>query len=178
MQTKSELRKLIAARKRSYSPSALLEMSRQIALRLKRYELFNAARTVLLYYSLSDEVSTHALITEYAQSKRILLPVVIDSSELELRFYTDTYSLRKGAFGISEPSGSRFLNYGAIDLAVIPGVAFDVAGNRLGRGRGYYDRLLKKLQTFHVPTLGICFDFQKLPYIPTEEHDIAVDVVL
>ena len=153
-------------------------MSIPVMCRLESHALFRAAHTVLLYSSLPDEVDTHTFIRRWEGRKRILLPVVVSDSKLELRVYTGSSNMRRGAFNIDEPAGAAFTDYGSIDLAVIPGVAFDRHGNRLGRGRGYYDRLLARLGRVGVPTIGVCFDFQKLDAIPAETHDIAVGEVL
>ena len=107
--------------------------------------------------------------------KQILLPVVI-GNDLELRLYTGPQDLKKGAYGIEEPVGEPFTDYASIDLAIIPGVAFDVHGNRLGRGKGYYDRLLPRLP--HIYKIGICFPFQLLEEVPTEALDVRMDEVL
>ena len=123
-------------------------MSIPVMCRLESHALFRAAHTVLLYSSLPDEVDTHTFIRRWEGRKRILLPVVVSDSELELRVYTGSSNMRRGAFNIDEPAGAAFTDYGSIDLAVIPGVAFDRHGNRLGRGRGYYDRLLARLYPY------------------------------
>ena len=130
---------------------------------------------MLLYHSLPDEVDTHAFIRRWSAQKRILLPVV-KGDDLELRLYTGDDRLTEGAFHIDEPTGTAFTDYAAIDLAVIPGVAFDRQGNRLGRGKGYYDRLLPRIPTAYK--LGLCFPFQVLNQIPAEAHDIPMDEVL
>ena len=75
-----------------------------------------------------------------------------------------------------EPVGRRFLNYDEIDVAVIPGLAFDRKGGRLGRGKGYYDRLLSKLPDCRK--LGMCFDFQMVDAVPAEAHDIKMDDII
>lgn len=94
-----------------------------------------------------------------------------------LRRYTGKSDLKEGAFGIMEPCGEVFADYQAIDLAIIPGMAFDRQGNRLGRGKGYYDRFLPLLLPY-IYIIGVCFPFQLLDDIPTEEHDIKMDTVL
>ena len=137
---------------------------------------WQAARTVLLYHSLPDEVDTHDFIRRWSRSKRILLPVV-RGTDLELRLYAGDSCLAQGAFHINEPTGEAFTDYTAIDLAVVPGVAFDRLGNRLGRGKGYYDRLLPRLPAT-CPKIGLCFPCQLLDRIPSEAHDVRMDAVV
>ena len=75
-----------------------------------------------------------------------------------------------------EPSGELFTHYDSIDVAIIPGMAFDAGGNRLGRGKGYYDRLLARIPD--VYKIGICFDFQKVESVPADINDIKMDEVI
>ena len=122
-----------------------------------------------------DEVCTHDLIrTLHATGKRVLLPT-IEGEDLSLHIYDGERSLVKGAsFGIQESEGPLFTRFDSIDLAIIPGMAFTLRGDRLGRGKGYYDRLLPKL---HCPLIGIAFPFQIVEDIPTEKHDIRMTEV-
>lgn len=171
---KKELRRLVRSAKAAYSPDQLREMSRPIIDRLTSHPLYQRAGTILLYHSIPDEVCTHALISEAWQTKRVLLPTVV-GDHLELHEYSPTSATHEGAFSIVESEGALFTDFAAIDLAIIPGMAFDSAGNRLGRGKGYYDRLLPHLT---CPLIGICFPFQFLPHIPSEPHDRPVDEVI
>ena len=132
------------------------------------------ARTVLLYHSLPDEPDTHAFIRQWTGRKRILLPVVV-GDDLELRAYAGDETLQTGAFRIAEPTGKAFTDYAAIDLAIVPGMAFDRRGNRLGRGKGYYDRLLPRLVAYKI---GLCFPFQMVEDIPAEAHDVRMDEIV
>lgn len=142
--------------------------------KLEQHPKFEAARIVLLYYSLPDEVQTHDFVEKWHRQKTILLPVV-KGDVLELRVYTGKQSLTTGeAYHIEEPTGEAFTTYGQIDLAVIPGVSFDSEGNRLGRGKGYYDRLLPLLHSYNI---GICYEFQISEHIPTEPFDRTMDEV-
>ena len=110
----------------------------------------------MLYYSLPDEVDTHTLVDSLLMShKTILLPRVTGEGTMELRRYTGPSDLTIGAYNIMEPTGEVYDDYKEIDLAVIPGVAFDAAYK-----------------------LGICFTFQKVDSIPTDEHDIRMDEVI
>ncbi len=102
---------------------------------LEAHPAFRAANTVLLYHSLNDEVDTHAFIQKWSSEKRILLPVVV-GDDLELRIYTGPENMSiSGIYGIAEPTGEIFTDYADIDFIVVPGVAFDAKGNRLGRGK-------------------------------------------
>ena len=90
--------------------------------------------------------------------------------------YNKNASLNKGAFNIMEPYGTPYTNYSEIDLAIIPGMAFDNNGNRLGRGKGYYDRLLEKMTSIYK--IGICFPFQMVDNVPTECTDIKMNEII
>ncbi len=157
----------------SLSTTRLTE-SKEILALLEKHPAFQKAKTILLYYSLDDEIDTHSFVAKWCNKKIIILPKVI-GNELELKRYDGPENLEKGAYGIEEPTGKSFLNYSEIDLAVIPGVAFDTQGNRLGKGKGYYDRLLPKLSAYKI---GICFPFQLVEEVPIDQSDISMDEVL
>lgn len=142
--------------------------------KLEQLPVFTEAETVLLYHSLKDEVYTHEFVEKWKGSKTILLPIV-SGDELELRRYTGKQDMTIGSYGIEEPTGKLFTDFKSINLAIIPGVSFDSQGNRLGRGKGYYDRLLPKLSAYNI---GICFSFQVSSYVPAEEFDRKMDAVL
>lgn len=139
---------------------------------------WKAASTVLLYSSLPDEVSTDALINAAtASGKRILLPVICPGNKLKLCVYDSSQLHREPLYGIVEPGEDALTlaDYAVIDLAIVPGRAFTVDGKRLGRGKGYYDRLLPKLR---CPLWGVAFRCQIVPSIPTEPHDAPMHKVL
>lgn len=96
---------------------------------------------------------------------------------METRLYETEKDLVEGAFNIMEPQGPLFTDYGKIDVVVVPGMAFDKKGNRLGRGKGYYDRFLSQLPPY-IYKIGVCFDFQKFDNIPAEETDVRMDCVV
>ncbi|MDE5710183.1 MAG: 5-formyltetrahydrofolate cyclo-ligase [Bacteroides sp.] len=171
---KKELRKQVALLKTRHSSSATRQ-SAEIVAALEAHPAFRAANTILLYHSLKDEVNTHAFIRKWSREKRILLPVVV-GDDLELRLYTGAEDLAIGAYSIEEPTGARFTDYAAIDLVIVPGVAFDRNGNRLGRGKGYYDRLLPRIPSAYK--IGICFPFQVVEEVPAEPFDIRMDEII
>ena len=175
---KPSLRQYIRAQKREHTAAELAAMSEDIVNKVLASAEWREAGTLLLYYPLHDEVDVRALLHVSCEGgKRVLLPVV-KGEELELRLYEGESSLREGAFGIMEPTGPLFApeDYGEIEFAIIPGMAFDRAGHRLGRGKGYYDRLLPKLRAARL--VGVCFPFQFLDEVPAEPHDIAVAAVV
>ena len=147
-----------------------------IMAQVERLDCFSTARTVLLYWSMDDEVYTHDFVRRWYQEKCILLPCV-DGDDLLLRQYTGPESMQAGPqFGIPEPVGALFTELGKVDMIVVPGVAFDRNNNRMGRGRGFYDRLLKS--TPNAKKVGVAFDFQIFDTIPTEPFDVPMDVVV
>ena len=171
---KSELRQQIRDTKRLFTQQQLSEWSLPIVMRLK--ERLRDARVVMAYYSLPDEVCTHQLIDDLvAAGKVVVLPKVLDDETMQLCRYTGAHDLREGSYHIMEPVGEPFTNLQQIDVALIPGMAFDAQGHRLGRGKGYYDRFLR---TMDVRTIGVCFDFQKVEEVPVGDYDVPVDEVI
>lgn len=171
---KKQLRKTISEKKKRYDLTQLKDFSATLLDRLEQLPVFAQSNTVLLYHSLKDEVQTHEFVEKWKNSKTLLLPVVA-GDELELRRYTGKQDMSIGSYGIEEPTGELFTDLDSIDLAIVPGVSFDSSGNRLGRGKGYYDRLLPKLNTYNI---GICYSFQISTSIPTEVFDRKMDAVL
>lgn len=174
MQTKTQIRADIAQKKKQYTQEDLTRRSIRLWDQLEKHPLFQSAHTVLLYYSLPDEVQTHTFVEKWSKTKTIILPVV-KGDELELRTYTEKAHLIPGKFHIEEPTGEAITASHAIELAFIPGVSFDRDGNRLGRGKGYYDRLLQKRLLYRI---GVCFHFQlhETP-LPADSLDIPMDEV-
>ena len=129
---------------------------------------------ILAYWPLPDEVDIRPFIDQLvAEGKTVLLPKVTGDETMELRRYTSRADLQEGAFHIMEPIGEVFDDYEKIDVALVPGMAFDAAGHRLGRGKGYYDRFLSAHP--HLYKIGICFPFQRVAEVPSESHDVLMD---
>lgn len=134
---------------------------------------FMAAKIVLLYADMPDEVPMWPIIERWKTEKTLLLPA-IRHGQLEVCRYTGRESLRPGSFGILEPTGPSDVALESIDLALVPGVAFDRNGGRLGHGKAYYDRFLAQSALQHLKRVGVCFDFQVVPSVPTEKHDVLM----
>lgn len=174
---KSELRKHVRELKRQYSEEQLRQLSEPIIEALMADKHIKEAKTLLLYYSLPDEVFTHSLCDKLLErGLTVLLPVVIGEGEMRLRRYEGRQSMKSDRYNIMEPQGPEYADYRQIDTAIVPGMAFDNRGNRLGRGKGYYDRFLPKIpQAFKI---GLCFHFQMVESVPSEATDIMMDKVI
>lgn len=165
----------MAVQKKRYSKTTLSEFS-VLALRyLERQEVFQKASCIALYHAIPGEVETASFIADWHMQKKILLPVV-NGNDLQFSHYTGEECLQAGTFGILEPCGEIIPGIEKeIDLMIVPGVAFDRQLNRLGRGKGYYDRILSTVNAFKI---GLCFHFQLFPEIPTEVFDERMDCIV
>lgn len=167
------LRDKIRRMKGNYSSKDLEEMSLNVIRNLKEQELYKKSKTILLYYSMPDEVDTKLLI-HTSREKNIVLPVVTKDG-LVLKKYISEDDLYLSKYGINEPLGDIFVDYDDIDLVIVPGVAFDRSFNRMGRGMGYYDGLLPKI---NAPKVAICFDFQLIDHVPVDARDVKMDTIV
>ncbi len=156
--------------------------------RLFSTEYFKNANTILFYASFKSEVDTMRCIAHALRvGKRIVLPVV-DKVHKRLKLYEikDLSELTPNYMNIPEPvaTRTRSIKLDEIDLGIIPGIGFDLSGNRLGYGAGYYDRLLayktKNPSSVrgHVPTIALAFEEQIVEHIPSESHDIKVEIII
>lgn len=170
---KKELRANIKALKKQHTKEQLLEQSVAILSKLENDDDFKKARIVMIYSALTDEVQTQAFLEKWRYRKKIILPTVVGDDIIPVELAEDT-TFAVGDFNILEPQNEPYT--GGYDLIVVPGVAFDRNGNRIGRGRGYYDRFLCK--HLNVRRIGICFDFQLVDEVPTEPNDIKMDKVI
>lgn len=170
---KDEIRKRIRAQKSLLTAADRQRASRSVFSIIEQSAAFVLADNILLYHSLPDELPTHEFIDKWHSRKRFYLPRV-NGLNLEILPY-DRSRMHLGAFSIEEPDGDDLTDISAIDLIIVPGVAYDRLGNRVGRGKGYYDRLL---QTTRAVTIGVGYDFQLVDQIDCEPHDVPVDIVI
>ena len=155
--------------------------SRQIEQKLFNLQAFQEAQTILFYASLPGEVDTLAMITKALElKKRILVPRVMpDQRQMIPTQITTLADLKDGVYSIPQPSrnSSKEIPVEEIEAVIVPGLAFDQANNRLGRGKGYYDRFLSKLSK-NTASIGLAFDFQLIDRLPTEEHDVPLTYII
>ena len=171
---KQFIRKEITTQKKMLSEETIILLSHKICTRLIKTYLFQMADCIAIYYAMEDEVHTSGIIEEWYNRKRIALPV-ISGGNIHFCTYTGKENLAKNAFHIQEPTSTEVIPVEEIDLFIVPGVAFDRKGNRLGRGKGYYDKYMAGITK---PMIGICFDFQLIDSIPAEEHDIKMNMII
>ncbi len=181
-QQKAAIRKEILEKRKSQSPDIRDARSRDIVKALLRCEDFQRAESILIYLSKDEEVRTDDLLKPAFESgKRVFVPVV-DSKSGELQVSElpgPDARFQLGPFGVREPvdEDRHFVSLDQIDLVVAPGVAFDRRGGRIGYGKGYYDRLLRRLGS-NATRVALAFDFQVLDAVPQDENDIQIDTIM
>jgi 5-formyltetrahydrofolate cyclo-ligase len=175
---KSELRSKIRAALKEISPAARAVASQRLCAKLKEQPFFQSAATVLFFAPLPNEIDLWPLLEESLPYKTVVLPCFDSDNQSykSRRVKNLRVEIISGQFGIREPAASCVeMPPGDLDLILVPGVAFDLHGNRLGRGKGFYDRLLQKIR---CKKAGVCFDEQLTGKIPVEPHDATLDFIL
>lgn len=170
---KDEIRRHVRNCKALLIERERLEAADSVFDRLERLAAFVMADNVLMYNSLPDELSTKRFLDKWSGRKHFYLPRV-NGVDLDIIPY-DRTRMHLGAFRIEEPDGDSIPDVSSIDLVIVPAVAYDRRGNRVGRGKGYYDRLLSRMKAF---TIGVGYDFQLVETIAIDPHDRPVDIVI
>jgi 5-formyltetrahydrofolate cyclo-ligase len=170
----------LAARQQQQNREAL---GREICRKLAELPEYQAAGTVMFYVNMPQEVDTrHFLPIARQQGKRVAIPYCCEG-RIEIFRWESMEELKKSKFGVLEPKPElcrqrgRTIEPGEIDLVVVPGVAFDPRGGRLGHGKGYYDGLLKQMRR-ETPFVALAFESQMVPKIPMLPHDVAMHKVI
>ncbi|MFA5144882.1 MAG: 5-formyltetrahydrofolate cyclo-ligase [Candidatus Omnitrophota bacterium] len=177
--TKQQIRSKIILKLKTQKEDVRDRKSRVIEGELLKQKGFIKAKIVMFYIAFGGEVDTKNMIKEARKLGKIVTVPVCKGNRVTIRpcILDDAARLGKGPYGVCEPSTKRFVRLKDLDLVVVPGVAFDRKGNRLGRGKGCYDRFLERLPK-DIPSIGLAFDFQILPNIPAKAHDISVNRVV
>lgn len=170
---KTDIRRKIKALRVMLSEDEKRSAAAEVFARLEQTAAFMMADRILMYHSLPDELFTHSFLAKWADKKHFFLPRV-NGVNLEILPYGQS-RLELGSFHIEEPTGDDVADPEDIELVVVPAVAYDRNGNRLGRGKGFYDRFLK---TTKATKVGVGYTFQLVDEIPAEPHDIPVDIII
>lgn len=176
---KRQLRNLLLTSLKKQTKQQREYKSKSIERKLLKQEEFIKAKKIMFYLAFDGEVKTKDMINKAREfGKEIYIPLC-DTKRRILRpcFLSKDSKLKKGPYQALEPEVKVNLSFKKLDLVIVPALAFDKSGNRLGRGKGYYDRFLKKIIS-RIDTIGLAFDFQILPALPVEHTDIPVDKVL
>ncbi len=173
---KKTLRQMIREKKRTMTTGQILCASSRLAELFVQSELYRQAKTIYGYLPYNQEVYTVPMLERALRDgKRVAVPKIY-GKEMRFIYMNDLSQVAKGYAGIPEPIADGPVADDPTALVLMPGLAFDPQGRRIGYGGGFYDRFLAA-EPEH-PTLALCYEFQMLPHLETEEHDIPVDCVL
>ncbi|MGL5682202.1 MAG: 5-formyltetrahydrofolate cyclo-ligase [Marinifilaceae bacterium] len=172
---KKELRHTVKLLKQQVTKQFIEENSLQIMANLEKTDAFKNAKNILCYWALPDEVQTQSFIKKWYKKKRIYLPC-IDGTDLKIKPFEGENRMKvDNRFNVAEPTTPELTDLSVLDMIIVPGVAFDIMGNRMGRGKGYYDKLLQNIK---AEKIGICFDFQLQAEVPVDAHDIPMNTLV
>ena len=173
---KKELRRQIREQKRAMTEEEIVARSEALGKLFRASELYQQAKTIYGYLPYNQEVRTVPMLEQaILDGKQVAVPKVI-GDDMVFIYLTDMNQVEKGYAGIPEPIANEPIATDETALVLMPGLAFDPQGHRIGYGGGFYDRFLEK-EPAH-PTLALCYAFQMLEHLETEAHDIPVNCVL
>lgn len=173
---KSALRKKIRQLKQAMTQKEIDAASSDLCSQFLRTQAYAAANTIYGYLPYNQEVRTYALLEQALKDgKKIAVPKVY-GDEMRFIYLADLSAVERGYAGIPEPIADGPAANDPTALVLMPGLVFDRAGHRIGYGGGFYDKFLQ--QEPNHPTVALCYSFQMLDCLETEDHDIPVDLVL
>lgn len=173
LMAKNDIRRKIKALRSMMMDMEKMEAAEQVFAQLEQTAAFMMSDKILMYHSLPDELPTRRFLDKWKGRKHFFLPRV-NGVNLDILPY-DATRLELGSFHIEEPTGDDLLDPEELELIVVPAVAYDRRGNRLGRGKGFYDRLLSSTKATKI---GVGYEFQLVDELPSEEHDVPMDMVI
>jgi len=178
---KKLLRKKIKGLLSKYDSSLVETKSNLIQSYLFSLTEYKNSCAVMFYVSMGNEVYTHEIIkVALGEKKEVSVPFILKSQNITIPCKINDFSnLEPGPFGILQPSKEKIRNIPieSIDLVIVPGIAFDRKGNRVGKGKGFYDRFLKSINAT-IPKIALAFSMQIVEQISTTENDVAVDKII
>lgn len=173
---KQALRQSMRAKRKTLTQASYAEKSKKIRQTLEALPEFKNAEKILIYVSNKEEVDTHALIQDLLKKKRPVFVPKVRKNQLTVCRLHEWKDLEPGSFGILEPCTIlKEAEPQSMDLIVVPGLAFDPRGHRIGYGKGFYDRLLKGTRGYKV---GLAFHEQIVENVPEEAHDVPLDLII
>jgi 5-formyltetrahydrofolate cyclo-ligase len=179
MESKSQLRKRILNVRNNMSEEDVKKNSNAIMDKITSLDIYKQSKVVFIYMDFKNEVMTSNLIKRMlSERKRVVIPYTDNiNSVLIPSEITKESDLKQNSFGYFEPKSILPVNIEEIDLVIVPGVVFDKNLNRIGFGKGYYDKILNRLKP-SAKKVALAHDFQVLEDIPAEEHDVKMDMII
>lgn len=176
---KLKIRKLLLERRLSLSTEEVSSKSKEIANNLFSLEEINSAQNIAIYLSFKNEVETKQIIEKFWKlNKNVFVPITNSCCDCLSFTKINSFSeLVLDSRGILEPKEKTFVSSEEIDLFIVPGIAFDFNGNRLGFGKGFYDKFFSK-NLIQSKKIALAFEFQVLEELPCEEHDVKIDIIV
>ena len=171
---KQELRQDILKKRNNLTSFEIKGKSEKIKQLLFSLPEYKNSKKILYYVSFGSEVNTHNMIKESLKTKKVVVPKIKEQNLILSRIYSFS-ELSNSSYNILEPVKTKRIDEKKIDLIIVPGIAFDKKGNRIGYGKGYYDKLLKKL---NAKKIALSFEMQLINNIPKQKHDVSVDMII
>lgn len=174
---KNKIREEMKQKRKAMNPEDAFEKSQSAQKILLENPMYKIAKSVMLYIPLGKEVDTSGIINDaLKRGKNVLVPVT-DSETYEISAYriTENSEFEKGTFSVFEPKDKESFDKNEIDVIIVPGIAFDRNGGRVGFGKGCYDKFLKNTKAIKI---GFCYDFQLADRIETDANDISMDYII
>ncbi|MCI1751009.1 MAG: 5-formyltetrahydrofolate cyclo-ligase [Megasphaera cerevisiae] len=177
-QSKKELRKVMRDRLRRVSPAGQTRRNTAICTRIAVLPQYKKAGRIMAYLNMPGEASLDGLMEQaIREGRQVYVPRCVGPGRMEAVLLPSVAAAEAGAYGIrTAPEGSLAADPADLDMILIPGLAFDVWGHRLGRGAGFYDRFLQSLRPAGM--LAVAWDMQIVPLVPIEAHDVIIPSVL
>ena len=175
---KKEIRQLLNNKRLNLSKDENLVKSNKIKNKLFKIDEYKKAKNIFFYVSYDGEVFTHDAIKESFNDKIVVVPISNKEDFSLILSKIDSFEdLIVGLYGILEPKKEKIneISIDEIDLIIIPGIVFDLKGNRIGHGKGFYDRLLKNTK---IPSIALAFEYQIIEKIPADKYDKPVDIII
>lgn len=177
---KKELRKIMIEKRDNIHKEEKAVMDKNIIFSLKEKEFYKNSKNIFIYLGFGSEIDTMSYIQDFINDgKHIFIPRIdIKTKKMEAVEITSLDGLKENKYGILEPDNNKEEFYkNNLELIILPGVAFDHSGRRIGYGGGYYDRYLEDIDK-RIIKVALIYDFQLLENVPAEEHDIKADYII
>lgn len=170
---KNEIRKRILSERQALSADEVRERSEIICRKVIESAEYKNAESIMVYFPIKGEVQTDIIISDAIRAGKVIYAPRVCGCIIYPVKYEGADKMTRGRFGISEPSGEEFK--GEIDLVIVPALAFDKNGVRLGFGKGYYDKFLKDKKCIRM---GLAYGFQIVDELPADSHDIPMNLLI